>query len=527
MYEMDKKIVWAEYVSPVRSTDRGNIFIEALPLPRTKEQVISDVERGIPDFNREKEIRKPAWEQVANTTQLRDIVFPLPMHCSLETSLYTQLVMSYSKRYLFTEQDSRIEFCIRGKSEYTNGKVVGDDADSANAGGRLIGWSGCGKSLAIKLALERYPQVIMHRGRNGAVYVQVVYLVVNCPPHSNINALFANIGIALDRALGNVEPFYETFFKISRIKTVAECAKIVRRLIEQFAIGLIIFDEVQNLSFAQSTDKSFEAILELVNETKVAFDIVGTEDAGDKLLANLRMARRMGAEINANAYCGSRVTFDRIIDFVFQYQWFKKPVEPTKEIKDAMYKYTRGIIDQVITLYQYMQIDYILAPVKRKDRPIDGEYVRRVSEKHFAGMSEILARAEYDLQAAAEGERLRSAAKDEIERLSAMKKEENAIQEFETTIGKHNEITAIRDSVIDAIMLTSAYSDKTIRIAFNAVTNTPQGKAAVEACDKRALAKLTTERLKQTALQFGARKKPEERKELTSFLDDNTEDPLA
>ena len=292
-------------------------------------------------------------------------------------------------------------------------------------------------------------------------------------------------------------------------------------------IGLIIFDEVQNLSFAQSTDKSFEAILELVNETKVAFDIVGTEDAGDKLLANLRMARRMGAEINANAYCGSRVTFDRIIDFVFQYQWFKKPVEPTKEIKDAMYKYTRGIIDQVITLYQYMQIDYILAPVKRKDRPIDGEYVRRVSEKHFAGMSEILARAEYDLQAAAEGERLRSAAKDEIERLSAMKKEENAIQEFETTIGKHNEITAIRDSVIDAIMLTSAYSDKTIRIAFNAVTNTPQGKAAVEACDKRALAKLTTERLKQTALQFGARKKPEERKELTSFLDDNTEDPLA
>lgn len=527
MHDTDKKIVNAEYVRPVRAIDKGNIFIEALPLPRAKEQVIAETERGIPNFNREKEIRKPAWEQIVNTTQLRNIIVPLPMHCSLETSFYTQLVTSYSKRYIFSEKDAALEFRMNGKMYLTNGRLVGDDADSANTGGRLLGYSGCGKSLATKLALEHYPQVIMHKGSHGAVYIQVVYLVVNCPPNSNIHALYTNIAIALDRALGNVEPFYEKMLKNVNM-TVGEAGRRIRKLIEQFAIGLIIFDEVQNISFSQGTDRSFESILELVNETKVAFDIIGTEDAGDKLLTNLRMARRMGAEINANAYCGSRPTFDRIIDFIFQYQWFRTPVVPTKEIKDAMYKYTRGIIDQIIGLYTWMQVDYILAPAKRKDRPIDGNYVREVSEKHFAGMAKILQRAEYDPGAELKRAEMMKNADEAIREMINRKKSEDELKDYETLISSHNDSTAVRDSVIEALQMTTVYAEQTIRNAFNAVSGTPQGQIALKAGDKKALAKLTTERLNQTGnkLKFGARKE-QAKQPVTSFLDNNADDPLA
>lgn len=528
LHEMEKKIVQAEYVRPVRAVDSGNIFIEALPLPRTKEQVIAESERGIPNFNREKEIRKPTWEQIVNTTQLRNVVVPLPMHCSLETSLYTQLVMSYSKRYIFSEKGAGLEFRINGRQYRTDGRLVGDDADSANTGGQLLGFSGCGKSLATKLALEHYPQVIIHKGRDGAVYVQVVYLVVNCPPNSNIHGLFVNIGIAIDRALGNVEPFYEECMKSSKCRTIAGASSMVRRLIEQFAIGLIIFDEVQNISFNQGTDRSFESVLELVNETKVAFDIIGTEDAGEKLLTNLRMTRRMGAEINANAYCGNRPTFDRIIDFIFQYQWFRNPVVPTKEIKDVMFRYTRGIIDQIIGLYTWMQIDYILAPAKRKERPIDESYIRDVSEKHFAGMAKILQRAEYDPEAEAKRVEMMRNADEAIRSIIEKKKAEDELKGYEAMVGSHKDITALRDSVIEALLMTTAYADQTIRNAFNSVAGTSQGQIAVEAGDKKALAKLTSERLKQNGsrLQFGARKEPA-KQPVTSFLDDNTEDPLA
>ena len=235
----------------------------------------------------------------------------------------------------------------------------------------------------------------------------------------------------------------------------------------------------------------------------------------------------MGAEINANAYCGSRPTFDRIIDFIFRYQWFNTPVVPTKEIKDTMYELTRGIIDQVIGLYQFMNIDYILATTKRKNRPVDSNYIREVSEKHFSGMAEILRRAEYDPAAEAERGKLMKSANKAISDMLDKNQQANELKAYEAAAG--NSISDIRDSVVAALTLTTAYADQTIRNAFNAIVESPQGKAALEAGDRKALTRLTSDRLSKSVpnLKRGARKSPAEPKVITSFLDSAEPDPLA
>ncbi len=41
-------------------------------------------------------------------------------------------------------------------------KLVGDVSEAANTGFNMLGFSGCGKSSAIKILVSRYPQVIRH-----------------------------------------------------------------------------------------------------------------------------------------------------------------------------------------------------------------------------------------------------------------------------------------------------------------------------------------------------------------------------
>lgn len=42
-----------------------------------------------------------------------------------------------------------------------------------------------------------------------------------------------------------------------------------------------------------------------------------------------------------------------------QYQWFDTIVKPNEELISALYDESKGIIDQLISIYMYMQIDYI------------------------------------------------------------------------------------------------------------------------------------------------------------------------
>lgn len=146
---------------------------------------------------------------------------------------------------------------------------------------------------------------------------------------------YVGIGAAIDRALGNTLGTYQNM--IQKKTRLAEKAEKVRELVELFAIGMIILDEIQLIDFASSRENSYESLLTLVNRTKVAIAVVGTEDAYGRMFTKLRTARRIGNIISGNQYCENKQYFGYLVQEVFRYQWFDTPQAVANEIIQALY----------------------------------------------------------------------------------------------------------------------------------------------------------------------------------------------
>ena len=107
----------------------------------------------------------------------------------------------------------------------------------------MIGYSGCGKSSALKILFSNYPQYIIHERDDHTRFPQITYLVVSCQANSNFRALYESIGRAIDRAIGNITPVYE--YEIAKASGLAGKADLVRRYIEQFAVGMADLDKIE------------------------------------------------------------------------------------------------------------------------------------------------------------------------------------------------------------------------------------------------------------------------------------------
>ena len=233
---LSMKGVRAKYVN--YSSDTGNPYVEALPRPRTQSELGIACRRGIPGFSHAAEIKKQTYEKILDILKLREVRFPLPVNYELEDEVFTAIVLSYRARQMFRDErgDIRIEYQSRNSEHHTDGVLVGNDAAATNAGITLIGYSGCGKSSALETLFRNYPQYIIHKGKGMTTYPQIVYLVVQCPPHSNFRGLYKNIGIAIDRALGNIKPVYAIELDAGNRGNLSVYNDRVRYLIEKFAI---------------------------------------------------------------------------------------------------------------------------------------------------------------------------------------------------------------------------------------------------------------------------------------------------
>ena len=156
---------------------------------------------------------------------------------------------------------------------------------------------------------------------------------MNCVANSNFSALYEGIGEAIDRAFENSLPVYAG--EVARARNLGKKAEVIKNFIEQFGIGIIIFDEIQLIDFEHTKENTFDSLLTLANRTKVAMAVVGTEDARSKMFKELRTARRIGTVINGNGYCSDERFFAYLVKNLFRYQWFDMLVEPTKEIVDG------------------------------------------------------------------------------------------------------------------------------------------------------------------------------------------------
>lgn len=377
--------VTAAYQQALSPPDVGNPFIEALPYPLLSvNQIMAAYNQPLLEYNGVEERKLSSELRMLHLTQLRQLRLPLPFQQELELQFYNALCLSYRARSRFYS-DEAISCDTGEKKDLSplHNRLQGNLADAANAGIALLGYSGCGKSSTLKILLRKYPQVINHYF-NGGRMPQIVYLVVSCLPNSNFAALYAGIGQAIDSALGLPYVFEK---EIAKKRTLGDKLRKVSELVALFAIGMIIFDEIQLIDFSSTKENSFESLLVLTNETKVAIAAIGTEDAYSKMFTSLRTARRIGAVISGSVYCSNRKYCELLIRELFKYQWFDERIALTPEISDALYQNTCGIVDQLVGLYMHMQLAYLSV----SPRPtVNAKFIEEICNKYYPGVRSLL-----------------------------------------------------------------------------------------------------------------------------------------
>lgn len=368
----------AKYVKSSNRDFNNNPFIEALPRPRDGNNLLNAYTVPIPSLDADNLSKMSVNEQKATIVSLKNLRLPLSFQKQLEFINYDVIVSSYMLRKSYVWDTNAIGESTDKKLIKMKGKIE----DSAPSGFALLGYSGCGKSSSLKQLFDNIPQVIMHHPDPGTSIPQITYLVVSCMPNSNFSTLYRQIGEAVDNALGNPEPIYEVMIN-KKCKSLADKQLKVCQLIEMFSIGTIVMDEIQLIDFNTNRENSYEGLLGIVNKTKVALSVVGTDEAYKKLFTMLRNARRAGDFIDASAYTTDKDYFNMLVNMLLTWQWLDTPIQWSKELSDTLYECSGGIINMLIWLYKWIMLEYIDSKSKGKIETIDKKFIVRVNNKHF------------------------------------------------------------------------------------------------------------------------------------------------
>lgn len=375
--------VEAKYVQSKVTTYQGNKWIEALPVPPDQDEIY-ELNTFIPNVSSETK-SKSQMTKLLEIQQLSDLRLPLTQDYALWTNIYAALCKSYATRTVYNPKPNSFSVDFQDEKVFTGGKLIGSEG-SAVTGFNMIGQSGCGKTSALEIALNYYPKVIRHFNEDGSSDIQIPYVLVNCPPNSNFKVLYSDFGKQIDLYLGNTQPVIQQRIE-KKNRNLGQMLKAVEQVIEEYKIGIIIFDEVQLMDFDSQKENSFNALLNIANSTKVALGVVGTPDSIGKMGVAEQIARRVGNKIDCEGYTANDGMFDSNFEIITNFQWFKKEIEVNNKIKQLIKDESRGIIAYIVLIWQMINMEYVSDG--KKDN-ITYEYVEKVINNNFGLIRDAL-----------------------------------------------------------------------------------------------------------------------------------------
>lgn len=158
----------------------------------------------------------------------------------------------------------------------------------------VMGTSGMGKTFCVKTALSQLgPQAFRHVSYEGQPFnqVQVVWLLVTCPPNGSLHSLLLEILLALDLVLGT--RFYFTW--LNSRATVPVLMINVTLILMSHGVGALVLDELQHLKVRgySETELNLNYFVALMNFLNIPLVSIGTYAARAVIDGNLRDTRRI------------------------------------------------------------------------------------------------------------------------------------------------------------------------------------------------------------------------------------------
>lgn len=373
--------VEAVYNHPILKYDEGNRLICALP-PRMKpEEVKALCYTSLPI---KPSLNADAFVQESEVELLGSMCLPLEPVVELADKISTILTNSYRQRAKDLIIPDKEIFLADEKFNQSLSMNIPEGGDG-QTGTAFLGIGGCGKTTLVKRVLSHYPKCIIHNIDNGH-YVQIVWLKVQPVSNGDLLTFLNSIGAAIDQALMNSNGTYEKL--VNSKKKLAEKVSLITKLFRVFNVGILVIDEIQRFDIKKNKLESFEIMMSIVNLTKVALMVVGTEESYHKFFFKYYLSRRLGKPIIASRYCTDYEYVQGILRLVMSSNWFKEGTKFASDVYRAMYDETAGIIERIITIWIDVQNEYLkLSDKEKEDFVLTSDFIKRCSNKNQPFMS--------------------------------------------------------------------------------------------------------------------------------------------
>lgn len=345
---------------------QGNPLIESLP-PLWSMEEVERMLSYFPPYD-------PAQTQKSTEVRLhllentREFFLPQGIHYEIHLSISNMLRRGYIDRNpvmlgTWTGQTSKVK---QLESRLQRRAFFGSKA----RGLCIVGVGGVGKSTAVENILTRYPQVITHTSYKGEDFIQkqLVWVKLQCPSDGSLRGLCLNYLEEVDDILGTN---YIRYYGVGR-RNVDELLLIMARVASNHFLGVIVFDEIQDLSEAKSggAARMLNFFVQLENTLGIPFILIGTPKAKALLCGEFRQARRISEQgdiywkpmretaekENSSDPDEADQDWSVFIRAMWKYWYLRKshPL-PSNLLKEPvireLYKESKGITALIVTIY--------------------------------------------------------------------------------------------------------------------------------------------------------------------------------
>jgi hypothetical protein len=378
---------------------RGNPFIEALPPIMAEDEVMENLAR-YPPYDDSERLMSPELKLHIIQSALQFFA-PLPIHLDLERRFSRMIRAGYQmrnplRRGFWCDADAKVRSLTPSTS------VMPNCARALPLGFTIIGFPGVGKTTSVEAVLSLYPQVILHKeyaGRNFT-HTQIVWLKMECPFDGSIKGLCLNFFQTVDAIIGTQ---YHQNYATGR-RTLDELLPYVARVAAAHGIGVLVLDEIQNLSEAKSGGacKMLNFFVQLSNTIGIPVVLVGTYKAKAVLGGEFRQIRRgtgqgdlvwdrmeEGVWIDETDETSGPGVWQLFLESLWTYQYLRTPCPLTAELGHVLYEETQGITDFAVKIYMLAQIRAITVDPGGEER-LTANIIRSVARDSLRQAQKVL-----------------------------------------------------------------------------------------------------------------------------------------